>query len=199
MQTYQQTFAAAQVWELYVTGRYFTTLECTQPINVRFYKGGQLLDAGAINGLMSGLEMTLGNIEDRTPAFDRVQIDVQAGDTVKIGIGNGQGRYNRGAASVTITQGKVAQTGAFANVQKTVTNVTGQLLAANTARQYMLIQNKDTAGNLYVSFGAGAATVANGVRIIPGGAFELVGVCSTQAIQAIGDIASNANVVTVEG
>ena len=79
-----------------------------------------------------------------------------------------------------------------------MTNASAQLLAANAARQYLLIQNKDGAGNLYIAFGK-AATVANGVRIIPGGAYELVGVCSTQEIRAIGDIASNPNVTTVEG
>lgn len=198
MQTYEQTFATATTWELHVTGRYFTTLECTKPLNVRFYKGGQLLDAGEIRGLMSGLEMTLGELGDRQAAFDRVQIDVQAGDTVKVGIGNGQGRYNRGAASVTVSQNKVAQA-TFANTQKTVTNASGQLLAANAARQYLIIQNKDTSGNLYVNFGAGAATVANGVRIIPGGNLELSDVVPTNAVQCIGDMASNPNVLVVEG
>lgn len=198
MQTYQQTFATAQTWEMFVTGRYFTTLECTQTVNVRFYKGGKLLDAGEIKGLMAGLEMTLGDINDKEPAFDRVQIDVQAGDTVKVGIGNGQGRYNRGQASVTVTQNKAAQA-TFTNTAKTVTNATGQLLAANPARQYLLIQNKDPSGTIYVNFGAGVATVANGVRIIPGGNMELSDVVPTNAVQCIGDIASNANVLVVEG
>lgn len=198
MQTYSQTFATATTWELNVTGRYFTTLECNQPVNVRFYRGGQLLDAGDIRGLLAGLEMTLGDINDTRPAFDRVQIDVQAGDTVKIGIGNGQGRYNRGAATVSVTNNIVPQTAAFDNLQKTVTSASAVLLAANPLREYLLIQNKDTAGNLFVSFGK-TATALNGVRVIPGGSFELIGVCTTQAIHCIGDIASNANVVTVEG
>jgi hypothetical protein len=199
MQTYSQTFATATTWELNVTGRYFTTLECNLPVNVRFYRGGQLLDAGDIRGLLAGLEMTLGDINDTRPAFDRVQVDVQAGDTVKIGIGNGQGRYNRGASTVTVVSNLVPQTAAFVNLQKTVTNASAQILAANSAREYLLIQNKDPAGTIWVGFGTGAVTQANGVRIVPGGSFELIGVCTTQEIRAIGDIASNANVTTVEG
>ena len=198
MQTYSQTFATATTWELNVTGRYFTTLECNQPVNVRFYRGGQLLDAGDIRGLLAGLEMTLGDINDTRPAFDRVQVDVQAGDTVKIGIGNGQGRYNRAAATVTVTSNIVPQTAVFDNLQKTVTSASAVLLAANAAREYLLVQNNNATGSLFVSFGK-TATVTNGVRVIPGGSLELIGVCTTQAIHCIGDIASNTNVVTVEG
>ena len=196
MQTYQQTFASATTWELNVSGSYFATLECTQTVNVRFYKGGTLLDLGEIKGLAAGLEVSMGI--GGSAAFDRVQIDVKAGDTVKIGIGNGQARYNRGAATVTVSQTTQPHSALFDNLQKTVTNASAVLLAANPARQYLLIQNKDTAGNLYVSFGK-AATVANGVRVIPGGAFELVGTQTTQAIHCIGDIANNANVLTLEG
>lgn len=198
MQTYKQTFAAAGTWEMNVPGKYFTTLACTLPVTVRFYLGGKLLDMGEIKGLLSGLEVTLGDIADTRPAFDRVQIDVQAGDTVQIGIGNGQARYNRAAGSVAITQNKVAQVAAFDNNQKTVTNASAVLLAANAGRQYLLIQNKDAVGDVFVSFGK-AATAGNGVRVIAGGALELVGVCTTQAIYCIGSIANNANVTTVEG
>lgn len=196
MQTYSQTFAAPTTWELNVSGSYFTTLECESSVNVRFYKGGKLLDLGEIKGLMAGLDVTLP--AEGGAAFDRVQIDVQAGDTVKIGIGNGQARYNRGQASVTVITNVQPKSALFDNQAKTVTNVSAVLLAANAARQYMLIQNKDAIGALYLSFGK-AATAANGVRIIPGGYFELVGTQCTQEIHAIGDIASNANVVTVEG
>jgi len=198
MQTYSQTFAGATTWEMNVSGNYFTTLECASAVNVRFYKGGKLLDLGEIRGLLAGLEVTLGDIGAREAAFDRVQIDVQAGDTVKIGIGNGQARYNRSQGSVAVTSNRQAQSAAFDNLQATVTNASGQLLAANANRQYLLIQNKDLAGAIFLAFGK-AATVAAGVRVIPGGNFELVGTQCTQAIYAIGDIGSNANIVTVEG
>lgn len=197
MQTFSQFFATATTWELNVGGNYFTTLDCSNTVNVRFFKGGKLLDLGEIKGLLSGLEVTLGNIGE-APAFDRVQVDVQAGDTVKIGIGNGQARYNRGQASVSILSAKQPQSALFNNQQKTVTNASAVLLAANANRQYLMVQNKDGGGSVFLSFGT-AATTANGVRVIPGGAFELVGTQTTQAIYAVGDIASNANVTTVEG
>lgn len=199
MQTFAQSFAGATTWELNVPGAYFATLECSYPVNVRFYKGGKLLDLGEIKGLLSGLEVSFGGCGNgAAAAFDRVQIDVQAGDAVKVGIGNGQARYNRAQGSVTVTSAKAPQSAGFDNLQKTVTNASAVLLAANSARQYLLVQNKDLAGAVYLAFGK-AATVAAGVRVIPGGAFELVGTVTTQAVYAIGDIASNANVVTVEG
>ena len=84
------------------------------------------------------------------------------------------------------------------NTQKTVTNASTSLVAANAQREYLLIQNKDATGNIYIVFNA-AATVAAGVKITPGGSFELNSNILTAQIFAIGDIASNANVVVVEG
>lgn len=191
MQTFAQTFAAPKTWELNVTGSYFTTLQCTNPINVRFYKGGQLLDLGDIRGLLAGLEVF-------EVKFDRLQIDVTAADTVQIGIGNGNARYNRQNITTTITQNKQPITSGMVNAAKTVTSASAQILAAKADRQYLLVQNKDTAGNLYLAFGT-AATLANGVLIGPGGSFEMPGTQSNQAVFAIGDIASNANITTVEG
>lgn len=198
MQTYSQTFATATTWELNTPGKYFATLECTKPVNVRFYQGGKLLDLGEIRGLMSGLEVTLGEINNQAPAFDRVQIDVQAGDTVKIGIGNGQARYNRGAATVTVSQNSQTQSANFDNQAKTVTNASAVLLAANPVRQYLLVQNNDPSGVVYLAFGK-TATLAAGLRVIAGGSFELVGTVTTQAVHAIGSAANNPNIVTVEG
>lgn len=189
MQTFSQTFTGAQTWTLNVPGRYFVTLASTNPVNVRFYKAGRMLDLGAINGLSAGLECF--DIE-----FDKVEIDATAADTIQVGIGNGNARYNR--QTITITSNRQPVTSTFSNTQKTVTNASGQLVAANANRQYLLIQNKDAAGNVYIAWG-GAATTAAGIKIPPGGSFEQPATQSTQAIFAIGDIASNANVVVVEG
>jgi len=199
MQTYTQTFAANQTWVLNITGKYFVTLDCTNPLNVRFYKAGQKLDLGDISGLGRGLEVgPLAGLKEEN-AFDRVEIDVTGPDTVKIGIGNGAARYNNSLATVVVTQNAPVRSVAYANTQKTVTNASAQLIASNTTRTYLLIQNKDGSGNLFLNFGAGAATAANGIKVQPGGVYELNGNQSTQAIQATGDIASNANIVVVEG
>lgn len=102
MQTYTQTFAAAQTWKMNVPGKYFVLLQCGLACNARFYLGGKKLDLGDISQLLAGLEV--GPLAGLTApnAFDTVEVDVQAGDTVQIGIGNGQARYNRANASVTV-------------------------------------------------------------------------------------------------
>ena len=191
MQTFKQTFAAAQLWELNVVGKYFVSLQCTNPINVRFYQGGKLLDLGNIQGLLAGLEVF-------DIAFDRVQIDVTAADTIQIGIGNGNARYNRQNTTTTITNNRQPVTSAMVNSAATVTSANAQLVAANVNRQYLLVQNNSATGNIFLNFGA-VATLANGVKIGPGGSYEMPGTQSNQAVNAIGDIASNAAIVIVEG
>lgn len=98
MQTFTQTFAGAQTWVMNIPGAYFVTLQCTNPINVRLFKGGKKLDLGDMTGLLAGLEIgplvEPGQIGYKF-AFDRVEIDVTGADTIKIGIGNGAARYAR--------------------------------------------------------------------------------------------------------
>jgi len=195
MQTYAQTFASATTWELNAPGKYFILLGCSLAVTVRFYVGGRRLDFGEIKSVMAGLEVGGRN---EGVEFDRVQVDVQAGDTVTIGIGNGQVHYNRSNGTVDVNtlapvRGNVAQTA------QTVTTAAANIAAVNATRKYLLIQNKDTTGTIWINF-AGTATQANGIRIIPGGFFSMDACAlSTQAISAIGDIASNANILVVEG
>lgn len=189
MQTFTQTFAGVSTWEINLPGKFFTVINCNNPVNIRLYSQGKSLDLGEIKGIGAGIEIG-GMVEG--VSFDRIQLDTTAADTVTIAIGNGQSRYNRTG------QTKVAQV-VPTNTAKTVTNASAQLVAQNTTRQYMLIQNKDVTGSIYVNFGAGAATTSNGVQIAPGGSYEMDTVVPTTAIQAIGSIANNANIVVVEG
>ena len=137
MQTFVQTFAAATTWQLNVAGSYFVTLQCSSPINVRLYRGGKKLDLGDMNGLLAGLEIgPLPKLDSFPFAFDRVEVDVTAADTVKLGVGNGQARYNRANGTVDINS---FTPGAAAIVQRPeVANghfETMAALAANTPVQ----------------------------------------------------------------
>lgn len=85
----------------------------------------------------------------------------------------------------------------FTHTNPTVTNSSGSILAANTARRYLLVQNKDTAGSVYIRFGS-AATTALGILLAPGASYEPLQI-SGQQVFAIGSIASNTNVIVVEG
>lgn len=195
MQTYTQTFSGAQTWVMNVVGKYFVLLGCTNACNVRFYKGGKKLDLGDITGLLAGLECTLGEVSDSEPAFTRVEIDVTAADTVQIGIGNGQTRYNRSQGNVAITN----LTGAVTQTLATVTTTAAQLLALKTGRRYLLVQNNDASGNIFLNF-SGTAIAGQGVKIPPGGSYVAdASFCPQNAISAISSIASNPNVTVIEG
>lgn len=79
----------------------------------------------------------------------------------------------------------------------TVTNSSTEIAAADTFGRNVFIQNNDASGIVYLNL-SGAA-VANGTMITlepDGGAITMLNV--TNAIEAIGSIASNANVVLVE-
>lgn len=171
--------------ELLVAGDFFLILTATGLVKIKAPFGE--LD-----------NVTVGQGLQNTP-FERLMFTDKSGASNTITVFIGDENFITGiVGSMAVTSNKVPQSGAFVNVNATVTNASAQLLAANAARQYLLVQNKDTAGSIYLNFGA-AATVANGVAIGPGGVYELTGIASTQAINAIGSIASNANIVTVEG
>jgi hypothetical protein len=183
---YDFTIPANGTYRLLVAGDYFKIMNATGAVNVQ-------ADFGNLRGLIAGQ-----GLEDSPFKFLVFDDASGASNAVRVVIGDEKFVDGLGG-TVNVSQAVVARSNSFANVAKTVTNASAQLLAANPARQYLLIQNRDTAGSLYVNFGAGAATVANGVLISPGGSYETGSVCTTQAVQCIGSIASNANVLTVEG
>lgn len=79
----------------------------------------------------------------------------------------------------------------------TVTNASTTILAANTARKNLLIQNNDAAGIVYLNFTTTATTAH--LKLSPGQSLFLTGIVPVTAVRAIGSIASNANVVVIEG
>ena len=181
---YTLTIAANQSQRLLVQGEYFKVMSCSGPITV-------LSDFGRLDSLIAGQGL------ENTPFPYLLLTDASGGsNTVKILVGD-QNFIDGMTGSFVITSGKQPQSGAFTNVNATVTNASAQLLAANANRQYLLIQNNG-AGDIYVNFGA-AATLANGIKIAAGGAFELPGTVSTQQVFAIGSVASNTAVITLEG
>ena len=82
----------------------------------------------------------------------------------------------------------------------TVTNTASTtIIAAKANRRYMLVQNKDPVGDIYIQLNGAAATVSTGILIKAGESFECQGFCPTSDITAIGTIAENNNLVVVQG
>lgn len=105
---------------------------------------------------------------------------------------------NAPATSTAISANKTTQVGGAVHTAPAVGVGSGQLLAANPARQWLLIQNVGTV-DIWIRFGATAAVAgAPCIRIPPGGDRECDSTTSTQAIQAIA-ASAGASVSVVEG
>jgi hypothetical protein len=183
---YTDTISAnATIRRLY-SGALFKIISSTGALNVR-------TDLVDLSSLVSGQ-----GFQDAPYQFLELKDASGASNTVRYVVAT-EGFLDGITGSMQITQNVPVRSGSFANTAATVTNASAQLVAANSARTYLLIQNKDASGNIFVNFGSAAATVANGIKIGPGGNFEMSQNQSTQDLQCIGDMASNTNILVVEG
>lgn len=182
---YEFTVPAWGAYTLTVSGDYFKILAATGAVSVKG-KWGELKKLIAGQGL------------EASP-FDRLELRDETGAPNTIRLFIGDEKFIDGmAGSVTVSKSAAPQSSAFDNSAKAVTNASAQLIAENINRQYLLVQNNDASAVVYLAFGK-AATVADGVRVVPGGFYELSGTVPTQAVHAIGSAANNPNVVVVEG
>ncbi len=185
------TISAGQRIEFSEQADFFRMMAGTGSVTVQYYKNGAMV--------AEGTNVQVGYAERfTTDSFDRFAITNTSGFSQTITIATRLGNevhYDtppNGAVTVTNVNG------AFTQSQKTVTNASGQLAAANGTRRYLLIQNNDASGIVYVKLDGSTATSASGIAIQAGGSIELSNFVPTGAITAIGSIASNANVVLVE-
>ncbi len=80
----------------------------------------------------------------------------------------------------------------------TITSASQQILAQRMSRRYLLVQNKSTTGSVWLSIGL-AAIATQGIFLPPGSIYEMSASVFAHPIYAIGDIASNPNVLVLEG
>lgn len=169
-----------------VVGDYVRVKSAAVPVVVR------CIDTGERVELEAGDSATLSKFSKL-----RVSHDSGTAQAVTIYVGNGtSANSSKVGGSVT---SKPTTGAAVSHAQGTVTNASGQIRPANSERVYLLIQNRDAAGAIYVNLNGVAATAANGIKIPPGGYYETNAAwCPVGVITAIGDIASNANVLILE-
>lgn len=191
------TINAGQIVEFIEPGDFFRLMASTAPVTVEYYRRGAKV-ADGVNVQAGYAERFLGE------GFDKLTITSGTAQSITFAtrLGNevwydvppvGQVQVTN---TPTVNVGNTA--GAFLQVQQTVTNAAGWLLASKANRRYLLIQNKG-AGDIYVTLNGTPATVALGILIEAGGSLELQGYVPTAGISAIGSIASNPSVIVVEG
>lgn len=189
MKTQTQTINGIQ--RINIPGKLFRLLSTVNAVDVSLFRSGAAISAAQ--------QVEAGFWVKEDAGFDAIEITTGASEAVKFLIAEGgDAGLDRTVGSVSVSN-LSAQQGAMTQATATVTNASGQLLAANAARRYLLIQNNDASGNIFVRLDGAAATTANGVKIAAGGSYEAQGYVPTGAITAIGSIASNANVIVVEG
>lgn len=179
---------AGQRIEFVEQSNFFRILDLAGFVNIEFYNNGAKVS--------EAIGITAGYAERFSDYFDKIAITSATSQTIQFvtRLGN-EVRYDKAPVGNT-TINTVAST--FTNSQKTVTNANGTLVGANANRRYLLIQNNDAEGDIYVRLDGLTATTATGVKIEAGGSYELENLVPSNAITAIGSIASNANIVVVE-
>lgn len=181
---YTYTLGANASVNLPVTGDYFKIMSATGLVSVKS-------DFGSLDDLIAGQ-----GLENTPFRFLTIVNRTAASNTVRLFVGD-ENFIDGVSGTIAITATVAART-AFVQTAATVTNVAANAVAASTTRNYILIQNRDLTGNVFVNF-ATTATVATGIKIPPGGFYESGTVCPTGAASCIGDIASNTNVLVVTG
>ena len=184
------TINAGQTLEYFEPGDFFRLLDATGPVDITFYSQGK--EVSEAENIGEGFAEKF-----RSGTFDRVRITSATTQALQFVIRLGADVFYDKPPTGAVTIANV--NGAFSQSPKTVTNASAQLFAANAQRRYLLIQNNDTSGDIYVRLDGAAATIGTGVKIPAMGSYELAGFTPTGDIMAIGSIASNANVVVVEG
>ena len=132
---YTDTIAANQTLQKLVSGSFFKILSATGSLNFRS-------PTAQLQALVSGQ-----GIEKQ--AFDRIELQDASGasNTVRYIIAS-EGFLDGIQGSIQVSQNAVTKSGSYANTLNTVSSAGGSLLAANAARQYLLIQKKEARGNL---------------------------------------------------
>lgn len=184
------TLAAGVAVEFQESADFLRVLECSQPyLQIVFYRGGQEI-ARAEN-------VGEGYAETIPARFDRIRLNSSVDSIVDFVMRLGASVSYDKPPTGTVTLAN--SNGAFTHAAKTVTNASAQMLALNPNRKYLLIQNNDASGDIYVRLDGGVATAGTGIKLAAGASYECQGYTPTGAVTAIGSIASNPNVLTVEG
>lgn len=187
--------AAGQSETIAVSGDYVRVEKATVPIWIETEQGdGFQLDEGE-EASLAHFERLIFRHDD---AADQ-QIRLFIGDGARVGSAKVSGEVSVPAGLNVNNLKTIVQASTVTNIARTVTTSVSFLASSNANRAYLIIQNKSSAGSIWVAIGD-TPTVAKGVRIGPGEKLEFTGgIVPVQSVNAIGDTPNNAEVVVMEG
>lgn len=187
--TYQAT-AGGQV-KFAERGDFFRLMNTDALCDVYFYAAGQeVARADSVGG---------GYAEKFSAHFDELVIHSAVNQEVQFVCRYGNTVFYdqpaTGQVDVMNTRGAFTQ-----STLTTIGAVAVDVLAANPARRYLLVQNNDAGLSMRVKVNGGDATAAQGVLLAPGASLELQGFVATGKVSAICTTAGTlASVEVVEG
>lgn len=189
MKTLSIYLVAGQRKNIYALANFLHLMETTAPVDIEF------LNEGAVYGIAQGVEFGLKARPDG--GFTELGFTSASNQTIKIFVGVGDGSNDRMTGAVAILN----QQGAHTQTQKSVTNASQLLLAANATRRGGLIQNNDAAAVLRVTVDGVAASTTRGIRIQSGQFYEMPSYAASGAIYGCMETATGTanNVEVVEG
>lgn len=170
-----------------IPGRNFRLIETTGPVNVTFYRrGAEIAESVQVEAGYSE------KWERDSEGFEQVEFYSATAQTIKFAVRmESSVSYDRAVGNVAVTN----NSGAFSFAAPAVANVSTNICNAGSYSRYLLIQNKSASGTIWVSLNGALANVTNGIKIPPGGSLELDSFLPVAQINAIGDLASNTDVV----
>lgn len=184
------TIAAGGQLEFHESADFFRLLDTDTTLDVIFYRQGAEIARAENVGEGYAEQFNQSN-------FDRVVIRSATEQNLQFVMRNGAIVFYDKPPTGNVNIENV--NGDFEQAQITVTNASGVAVAANNLRRYLLIQNKDSSADIFVTVDGTDATSGNGVKIAAGGSYELQGFVPKGAIKAIASVASTSAVVVVEG
>lgn len=192
MSNIAEQLSANGLKEFIVEGDFLRLMVASNDVEIVYFnQGAEIARTGRIKAgyaeTFKGVHFTSLRVYDKSGAANAIEFVYRLGGDV---------RYDRSSGSVDVTSNQPARLSA-AQWAANVTNVSGQLVGPHAGRTYLLIQNRETANAIYLNLAGAAAVAAQGVKIPPGGSFELNCNIITNAIYAIGDAAAQ-NVIVVE-
>lgn len=139
MRTLTVDLLAGERLPFFIAGRHFQILEASSPLDVEF-SGSNLLDPAA-SGVLAGY------VAQPAEPFDSFALTSAVAQTVKLGISNGSGRFDRVGGSIDVQSLPVA-TGQLTVSAVAVTTASTLIVAANASRVRIairaLLTNLDT-------------------------------------------------------
>lgn len=168
-------------FQLAIPATFFQLMDAAGTVDIEVIREHSVIGNAA--GVSEGF--SFGGADEEL--FHAVNITSATTQTLKICLSRGSADLRQIVGNVTIND----QQGTHTQTAATVTNASGLILAANATRRFLMVQNHDTAANMWLATD-GAAAVADGscIKIGPGATLILDAYPPTGALYAISDAAT---------